>query len=95
LDAENVIQRRLVTAGREIEKYDKYDYILVNDRLEDSVEALKAIVLAERSRRSGCVTSANESKNQQIAEQCRLGNVRERVQPIIASFVTTSVPGGG
>lgn len=94
LDAENVIQRRLVTAGREIEKYDKYDYILVNDRLEDSVEALKAIVLAERSRRSGCVTSTDDSRNQRIAEQCRLGNVRERVQPIIASFVITSVPGG-
>jgi guanylate kinase len=89
------IERRMATARREIENYDKYDYILVNDRLEDSVEALKSIVLAERSRRSGCVTSANESKNQQIAEQCRLGNVRERVQPIIASFVTTSVPGGG
>src|SRR5512146_3401201 len=41
LDAEEVIQRRLVTASREIENYDKYDYILVNDRLEDSVEALQ------------------------------------------------------
>jgi guanylate kinase len=93
-DSDQVIQRRLVTAGREIEKYDKYDYILVNDRLEDSVEALKAIVLAERSRRSGCVTSADDSKNQQIAEQCRLENVRERVQPILASFVSASVSGG-
>ena len=93
-DSKEVIQRRLVTAGREIEKYDKYDYILVNDRLEDSVEALKAIVLAERSRRLGCVVSADDSKYQQIAEQCRLDNVRERVQPIIASFVSTSVHGG-
>jgi guanylate kinase len=93
-DSDQVISRRLVTAGREIEKYDKYDYILVNDRLEDSVEALKAIVLAERSRRSGCVTSADDSKNLQIAEQCRLENVRERVQPILASFVSASVSGG-
>ena len=38
LDAEEVIQRRLVTATREIENYGKYDYILVNDRLEESVE---------------------------------------------------------
>src|SRR5256885_7373624 len=30
-DAEPVIQRRLVTASGEIENYDKYDYILVND----------------------------------------------------------------
>ena len=53
LDAEEVIQRRLVTATREIENYAKYDYILVNDRLEESIEALKAILLAERLKRSG------------------------------------------
>src|SRR6478736_8186368 len=48
LDAEPVIQRRLVTASREIENYDKYDYILVTDRLEESIDALKSILLAER-----------------------------------------------
>ncbi len=92
-NSEDEIQRRLATATREIENYDKYDYILVNDRLEDSVEALKAIVLAERSRRSGCVPSDDDSNNQQVAEQYRLENVRQRVQPILASFVTASVPG--
>lgn len=86
LDAEEVIQRRLVTASREIENYDKYDYILVNDRLEDSVEALQAIVLAERLRRSGATLSADESKNLAIAERYRLANVRERVRPILESF---------
>src|SRR5581483_8207852 len=40
LDSEETIQRRLITASREIENYDKYDYILVNDRLEDSSSAL-------------------------------------------------------
>jgi len=91
-DSKEEIQRRLVTARREIEKYDKYDYILVNDHLEDSVEALKAIVLTERSRRSGCVTSA-DSKNQKIAEQWRLENIRERIRPIIESFGSESAPG--
>lgn len=86
LDAEEVIQRRLVTASREIENYDKYDYILVNDRLEDSVEALQAIVLAERLRRSGATLSADESKDLAIAERYRLANVRERVRPILESF---------
>src|SRR6266849_1380337 len=33
LDVEEVIQRRLVTATREIANYGEYDYILVNDRL--------------------------------------------------------------
>ena len=54
LDAEEVIQRRLVTATREIENYAKYDYILVNDRLEESIEALRSILLAERLKRSRC-----------------------------------------
>ena len=45
---EQVIQRRLVNATREIENYTNYDYIIVNDRLEDSLDALVAIVLCER-----------------------------------------------
>ena len=85
-DSEKVIQRRLDTARREIENYVKYDYILVNDRLEDSVELLQAIVLAERLRRSGKALSGDQSKNLAMAERCRLDNVRERVQPILDSF---------
>jgi guanylate kinase len=92
-DAEDVIQRRLATAAREIENYTKYDYILVNDRLEESIEALKSILLAERQRRSGVQRSADDSDRAR-AEHCRLSNVRERVQPILASFVTTAAPGG-
>jgi len=84
--SEKVIQRRLDTARREIENYVKYDYILVNDRLEDSVELLQAIVLAERLRRSGKALSGDQSKNLAMAERCRLDNVRERVQPILESF---------
>lgn len=52
-DPENVIQRRLLAATREIEEYDKYDYVLINDKLEESCEKLRAIVLSERLRRSG------------------------------------------
>jgi guanylate kinase len=92
-DAEDVIQRRLATAAREIENYSKYDYILVNDRLEESIEALKSILLAERRKRSGVQRSADDS-DMTRAERCRLRNARERVQPILASFVTTAAPGG-
>ena len=90
LDAEAVIQRRLVTASREIENYDKYDYILVNDRLEDSVDSLKSILLVERLKRSGAQgetpKSAADTNLMAKAERCRLENVRERLQPILASF---------
>ena len=95
LDAEEVIQRRLVTASREIEKYGKYDYILVNDRLEDSIAALEAILLAERLQRSGTQPAADDLEMLAIADRCRLSNVRDRVQPILASFAAPAVPGGG
>jgi guanylate kinase len=93
LDTENVIQTRLVTATREIENYAKYDYILVNDRLEESIEALKSILLAERLRHSGTQRTADDLETLAMAERCRLNNVRERLQPILASFVP-AVPGG-
>jgi guanylate kinase len=93
LDSEEVIQRRLVTATREIENYAKYDYILVNDRLEESVEALKSVLLAERLRHSATQRTADDLETLAMAERCRLENVRERLQPILASFVP-AVPGG-
>jgi guanylate kinase len=94
LDSEEVIQRRLVTASREIENYSKYDYILVNDRLEDSVMALRAILLAERLQRSGIQPSAPETETIALAERSRLCNLRERLQPILASFTAAAAPGG-
>jgi guanylate kinase len=94
LDAEKVIQNRLATASREIENYMKYDYILVNDRLEESVETLKTILLAERLRGSEAYPSPADRELLAKAEQCRLSNARERLQPILASFVATTTPGG-
>jgi guanylate kinase len=86
LDKEAVIQRRLDTARREIENYSKYDYILINDQLEQSAEELKAIVLAERLRRTKAKASEADSQLIERAQACRLEQVRERVQPILASF---------
>ncbi len=88
-DSDAVIQRRLEAATREIENYDRYDYILINDKLEESCERLCAIVLSERHRHSGAPHSPEFAKYLALAESCRLSNAREKVQPIIASF---SVP---
>jgi guanylate kinase len=81
-DRQEVIQRRLDAATREIENYDKYDYILVNDQLDDSVETLQAILLAERQKRAGKPDPQLTEK----AESFRLRNVRERLEPILQSF---------
>jgi guanylate kinase len=88
-DSEEVIQLRLATATREIENYSKYDYILVNDRLEESTEALKAILLAERLKRSGAQPlSAGDEAMVAMAELHRLNNMRARIEPILGSFRT-------
>jgi len=85
-DAEEVIERRLVTASREIENYDKYNYILINDKLEESIESLQAIVIAERLCRSGRELTAQEKRITDLAERHRLENVRTRIGPILDSF---------
>ncbi len=50
-DSEEVIQRRLRDAAEEIGKYGQYDYVLINHRVENSVDTLVAIIKAERVRR--------------------------------------------
>jgi guanylate kinase len=93
-DYDEVIQRRLAAATREIENYDRYHYILINDHLEESIEILQAIVRSERLLRAGRPLSGDESKIVKLADCCRLANVRERVKPILDSFRTTAIPGG-
>ncbi len=85
-DREEVIQRRLVTAAEEIENYGRYNYILVNDRLEESIEILQSIVRAERWTRSGDVLPADKKTIIEMADNCRLANVGQRLQPILGSF---------
>jgi hypothetical protein len=61
----------------------------VNDRLEESVEALKAILVGERLKRSGIQTFSAEQKVLLAkTDSCllELEVVRNRVQPILASF---------
>ncbi|HZR58171.1 MAG TPA: guanylate kinase [Terriglobales bacterium] len=94
LDEEDVIQRRLVTATREIEKYEKYDYILVNDRLEESVAVLTSILLAERLQTGRVQQTAKDAELWTRAESCRLEKVRERLLPILASFAPVAASGG-
>jgi len=88
-----VIERRLQMAAKEIENYSHYDYIVVNDRLEQSTDELKAIVLSERLRHSGADLSA-QGKLLETAEHCRLRNALPRIQDILASFNVPASPEG-
>lgn len=88
--SQEVIRRRLEEAAREIEKYPKYDYILVNDHLEESIDQLKSIVLAERAKRSG--STSPDEKTLAKANALLLPNMRQRAQQIFESFGLAPAP---
>src|SRR5437588_11892656 len=88
--SEEVIRRRLDTARKEIENYPNYDYILINDRLEQSVDRLQAIVLGERFKRSGKPLSFNERPYLEAAEKSLKSNLQEKIRSILASFDVSS-----
>jgi guanylate kinase len=83
---QEVIQRRLMTASREIENYGEYDYILVNDVLVDAINKLRAIIMTERRKHAGGEPTADEREMQELAERCLLANARPRVQSILNTF---------
>jgi guanylate kinase len=50
-DAPDVIAKRLSNARDEIARWNKYDYVIVNDDLQAAYESVKAILTAERLKR--------------------------------------------
>lgn len=47
-DSPEVIEKRLINALGEMTCIDRYDYLIINDSFEESLAALKAVVLASR-----------------------------------------------
>ncbi len=47
---EEELRRRLDTARTEVSARDRYDYVVINDEVEQCVDRLRCIVVAERSR---------------------------------------------
>jgi guanylate kinase len=41
---------RLRTANEELKKIPKYDYLVINDKLENAVDEIKAIIIAEKNK---------------------------------------------
>lgn len=54
-ESQEVIDKRLAEAKAEINRANEYDYIVVNDKLEDAVLSLKGIIEAERRKSSRCL----------------------------------------
>ncbi|HMK51754.1 MAG TPA: guanylate kinase, partial [Thermodesulfobacteriota bacterium] len=51
MDSLEMIKFRLANARKDIEKADGYHYVIINDKIEDAVDKLKSIVIAERCRK--------------------------------------------
>ncbi|HHV63899.1 MAG TPA: guanylate kinase [Peptococcaceae bacterium] len=49
-EPEDVIERRLATALKELENIYDYDYVVENDEVDVAVEKLKSIIIAEKCR---------------------------------------------
>lgn len=50
-ESEESLAVRLANAGKEMQAADAYTYLIVNDKLDEAVRALKAVIIAERCRR--------------------------------------------
>ena len=83
---EEEINRRLAKARGEIENYRQYRYILVNDILDQAVESLTAIVIAERARRDGTLPDPETDRMIKLADRCRQANATDRLYPVLSSF---------
>ena len=85
-NTEAIIQRRLQTASREIENFAQYDYILVNDRLEESIDVLKSIVEAERLKQSHADVSTKDEALLAVANRARREQMMPQIKAIQATF---------
>jgi guanylate kinase len=61
VDEQEVIQFRVTKARDEMEQARWYNYIIVNDRVEEAAEQLKSIIIAERCRRERALKRINLS----------------------------------
>ncbi|QTM99364.1 guanylate kinase [Sediminibacillus dalangtanensis] len=50
-ETEDIVKNRLTEAKKEIEMMDAYDYVVVNDQIENAVDKIQAIVKSEHCKR--------------------------------------------
>jgi len=91
-NTETIIQRRLQTASREIENFSRYDYILVNDRLEESIDQLKSIVEAVRLKRSHSSPTSKDLLILDTADRALRERMLPQVEAVLATFDLSRFP---
>jgi len=66
LDSLEMIQFRLASAKRDMEEAHWYHYLIVNERIEDAIEKLKAIIIAERCRKDKASVLEKKKKEWEV-----------------------------
>jgi guanylate kinase len=51
-DSPDTIEKRLANARMEIQRWTEYDYVIVNDDLDDAFRSLEGLLIAERLKRA-------------------------------------------
>ena len=80
-DSDEVVAARMAKAREEMSHWAEYDYVIVNDDLQKSVEQAEAIVAAERIKRGRADTSASASILQAA------DGLKRTAQPNLPEFV--------
>ena len=77
MTSEEIIERRLREAQKELDRLGEYKYAIVNDVLDEAVSEMKAIVLTERG---------EPEADAALAESCRTDAGSARLTSALASF---------
>ena len=85
LDSAEVIQRRLAMAHREIERYQQFDYLVVNGDLSEACAQVEAVVRVERQERGHDTSGVSEEEEGLAAEAWREANL-DKLSGILKTF---------
>lgn len=85
-DSPDIIRRRLDRAREEIESYSTYDYMVVNRDLAETCSQVKAIVLAERHRRTGARATPEDDEGEARAAAARRETNKGQISAILETF---------
>ena len=89
-EIEATIGRRLQAASREIENYRQYDYIVVNEKVEEAIDVFQRVVQAQRLERSPEPVRAGDEQVAATAEMAERRHMMDKVQTILATFLVGS-----
>jgi guanylate kinase len=67
-ETQEMIDLRLRNASKEIERMDQYEYIVINEQIEEAVGRIKAIIVAERCKRERVMRQLKDALGSDDAE---------------------------